>query len=117
GQQLAVLRSGVQAWHRGAEGALPDPLRVRAEDRLLRPHRAGGGSDASNQSTLAARDGDAYVLDGRKIFVTNGREASAALVFAQTDRAAGHRGISAFLVETGTPGFTVVKTEDKLGIR
>ena len=57
------------------------------------------GSDASNQSTLAARDGDGYVLDGRKIFVTNGREAGAALVFAQTDRAAGHRGISAFLVE------------------
>jgi butyryl-CoA dehydrogenase len=75
------------------------------------------GSDASNQSTRAARDGDAFVLDGRKIFVTNGREASAALVFAQTDRAAGHRGISAFLVEKGTPGFMVVKTEDKLGIR
>src|SRR4029077_17900912 len=59
----------------------------------------------------------AYVLDGRKVFVTNGREAGAALVFAQTDRAAGRRGISAFLVEKGTPGFTVVKTEDKLGIR
>ena len=75
------------------------------------------GSDATNQSTLARRDGDAYVLDGRKIFVTNGREADAALVFAQTDRAKGPRGISAFLVEKGTPGFTVVKTEDKLGIR
>ncbi|MGH7301039.1 MAG: acyl-CoA dehydrogenase family protein [Candidatus Rokuibacteriota bacterium] len=75
------------------------------------------GSDASNQSTVAARDGDAYVLDGRKIFVSNGREAAAALVFAQTDRAAGHRGISAFLVEKSIPGFTVVKTEDKLGIR
>ncbi|HTY78376.1 MAG TPA: acyl-CoA dehydrogenase [Candidatus Bathyarchaeia archaeon] len=75
------------------------------------------GSDASNQHTLARRDGDAYVLDGRKIFVTNGREASAALVFAQTDRARAHHGISAFLVEKGTPGFTVVKTEDKLGLR
>src|SRR6266404_2185430 len=75
------------------------------------------GSDASNQTTLARLDGDAHVLDGRKVFVTNGREAAAALVFAQTDRAAGHRGISAFLVEKGTPGFTVVKTEDKLGIR
>ena len=75
------------------------------------------GSDASNQSTLATRDGDHYLIDGRKVFVTNGREAAAALVFAQTDRAAGHRGISAFLVEKGTPGFTVVKTEDKLGIR
>src|SRR5690242_3610070 len=75
------------------------------------------GSDARNQSTLAVRDGEAYVLDGRKVFVTNGRESAAALVFAQTDRAAGHRGISAFLIEKGTPGFTVVKTEDKLGIR
>ncbi|MFI5376566.1 MAG: acyl-CoA dehydrogenase family protein [Candidatus Rokuibacteriota bacterium] len=75
------------------------------------------GSDARNQNTLAVRDGEGYVLDGRKVFVTNGRESAAALVFAQTDRAAGHRGISAFLVEKGTPGFTVVKTEDKLGIR
>jgi len=75
------------------------------------------GSDATNQSTLAARDGADYVLDGRKIFVTNGREAEVALVFAQTDRARASRGITAFLVEQGTAGFSVVKTEDKLGIR
>jgi butyryl-CoA dehydrogenase len=75
------------------------------------------GSDASNQSTVGRRDGNDYVLDGRKVFVTNGRESSAALVFAQTDRAAGRRGISAFLIEKDTPGFTVAKTEDKLGIR
>jgi butyryl-CoA dehydrogenase len=97
--------------------------------RFLTPYASGkklgcfaltepeAGSDASNQTTLARSEGDAYVLDGRKVFVTNGREASAALVFAQTDRTAGRRGISAFLVEKGTPGFTVVKTEDKLGIR
>jgi butyryl-CoA dehydrogenase len=97
--------------------------------RFLAPYAAGGklgcfsltepeaGSDASNQHVQAARDGDGYRLDGRKIFVTNGREAHAALVFAQTDRAAGSQGISAFLVERGAPGFTVVKTEDKLGIR
>jgi butyryl-CoA dehydrogenase len=97
--------------------------------RFLTPYASGkkigcfaltepeAGSDASNQTTLAHAEGDGYVLDGRKVFVTNGREASAALVFAQTDRAAGRRGISAFLVEKGTPGFTVVKTEDKLGIR
>ena len=75
------------------------------------------GSDATNQQTLAARDGDGYVLNGRKVFVTNGREASVALVFAQTDPAKAHRGISAFLVERGTPGFLVPKVEDKLGIR
>ncbi|MEK7709955.1 MAG: acyl-CoA dehydrogenase [candidate division NC10 bacterium] len=75
------------------------------------------GSDATNQHTLAVRGGDGYVLNGRKVFVTNGREASVALVFAQTDPAKAHRGISAFLIERGTPGFLVPKVEDKLGIR
>src|SRR5439155_1722549 len=75
------------------------------------------GSDATNQATLAVREGDHYVIDGCKRFITTGREASFALVFCQTDRAQGHRGISAFVVEKGTPGFTVTKTEDKLGIR
>src|SRR5262245_35402263 len=75
------------------------------------------GSDATNQHTLAVRDGDRYVVNGRKAFVTSGREASVALVFCQTDRARAHHGISAFLIEKGTPGFLVPKTEDKLGIR
>jgi butyryl-CoA dehydrogenase len=75
------------------------------------------GSDASNQATTARRDGDHYVVTGRKLFITNGREASFALVFAQTDRDQGHRGITAFVIEKGTPGFSVSKTEDKLGIR
>jgi butyryl-CoA dehydrogenase len=75
------------------------------------------GSDATNQTTLAARNGDRYVLNGRKVFVTNGREASVALVFAQTDPAKAHHGISGFLVEKGTAGFLVPKVEDKLGIR
>ena len=110
-----------------------DPVATFATEeqkqRLLIPFASGqrlgcfaltepeAGSDASNQNTLASRDGADYVLHGRKIFVTNGREAHAALVFAQTDRGKRHRGITAFLVEKGTPGFTVVKTEDKLGIR
>jgi alkylation response protein AidB-like acyl-CoA dehydrogenase len=75
------------------------------------------GSDARNQHTRAVKDGGHYVVNGRKIFVTNGREAEVALVLAQTDRGAAHHGISAFLVEKGIAGFTVVKTEDKLGIR
>ncbi len=98
-------------------------------ERFLKPFAAGhhigcfaltepqAGSDASNQHTLAVRDGDHYVINGRKAFVTNGREAAAALVFCQTDRAQGQRGISAFLVEKGTPGFLVPRTEDKLGLR
>ena len=75
------------------------------------------GSDATNQATLAVRDGEHYVLNGRKRFITTGREAAFALVFAQTDRAKDHHGITAFVVEKGAPGFTVGKTEDKLGIR
>ncbi len=98
-------------------------------ERFLRPVASGhaqgcfaltepqAGSDATNQHTLAVRDGDHYVLNGRKLFITTGREASFALVFGQTDRTKGARGISAFVVEKGTPGFTVSKTEDKLGIR
>ena len=75
------------------------------------------GSDARNLATLARRDGDDYVLDGRKVFVTSGRESTVALVFAQTDPEKAHRGISAFLVEKGTPGFLIPKVEDKLGLR
>src|SRR5262245_12724327 len=75
------------------------------------------GSDAGNQATLARRDGDDYVLDGRKVFVMNGRESTVALVFAQTDPDKAHHGISAFLVERGSPGFLVPKVEDKLGLR
>jgi alkylation response protein AidB-like acyl-CoA dehydrogenase len=75
------------------------------------------GSDARNLTTLARRDGDHYVLDGRKVFVTTGRESTVALVFAQTDPARAHHGISAFLIEKGTPGFLVAKVEDKLGLR
>jgi alkylation response protein AidB-like acyl-CoA dehydrogenase len=63
------------------------------------------------------RDGDHYVLNGRKQFVTSGREASFALVFCTTDRAKAHHGITALLVEKGTAGFLAPKTEDKLGIR
>jgi butyryl-CoA dehydrogenase len=75
------------------------------------------GSDARNQHTLAVRGGDAYVITGRKMFISSGREASFVLVFAQTDVTKAHRGISAFVVEKGTPGLSVSKTEDKLGIR
>jgi butyryl-CoA dehydrogenase len=76
------------------------------------------GSDATNQHTLALRDGDHYVVNGRKVFITNGREAGAALVFVQTDVTKGSRGISALLIEKSAhPGFTVPKCEEKLGIR
>jgi alkylation response protein AidB-like acyl-CoA dehydrogenase len=78
---------------------------------------AGSGSDAFALVTRAREDGDAYRLDGRKLWITNANEADVFLVFATIDPEAGYRGITAFVVERGFPGFTVGKKEDKLGIR
>jgi alkylation response protein AidB-like acyl-CoA dehydrogenase len=78
---------------------------------------AGSGSDAFALTTRAARSGDRFVLNGRKLWITNGNEADLFIVFATIDPEAGYRGITAFLVERGFPGFTVGKKEDKLGIR
>ena len=76
---------------------------------------AGAGSDASALRTRAVLDGDDYVLDGSKQFITSGRIGSLCIVFAVTDPQAGKRGLSAFLVPTDTPGFGVAKVEHKLG--
>ncbi len=75
------------------------------------------GSDAASLRTTLRREGGEYVLNGTKNFVTNGNEAGYGLVFATLDRSLGHRGISALVVERGTPGFTVSRLEKKLGIR
>jgi alkylation response protein AidB-like acyl-CoA dehydrogenase len=75
------------------------------------------GSDASNQRTTAVRDGDAYVLNGIKNWITNGSSADLVLVMASTDRSKGSKGISTFIVDKGLPGFAVAKKERKLGIR
>ena len=76
---------------------------------------AHAGSDASSLRTSATLDGDHYVLNGAKQFITSGKNADVAIVMAVTDKAAGKRGISAFLVPTKTPGYTVARIEDKLG--
>ncbi len=76
---------------------------------------AGAGSDASALRTRARRDGEQYVIDGSKQFITSGRIAGLCIVFAVTDAEAGKRGLSAFLVPTDTPGFGVAKVEHKLG--
>ncbi|WP_447749194.1 acyl-CoA dehydrogenase family protein [Pseudomonas nicosulfuronedens] len=73
------------------------------------------GSDASFLKTRARRDGDHYVLNGSKQFITSGKHAGVVIVFAVTDAAAGKKGISAFIVPTDTPGYRVVRVEDKLG--
>ncbi len=78
---------------------------------------AGSGSDAFALQTRAALKGSEYVLNGRKLWITNGKEAGLFILFATLDPAAGYKGITAFLVEKDFPGFTVGKKEDKLGIR
>jgi butyryl-CoA dehydrogenase len=78
---------------------------------------AGAGSDAAAIRTTAQRDGDHYVLDGTKQWITNGGEAEIYVVIAMTDRTRGARGASAFILEKGDPGFSFGKKEDKMGIR
>ena len=73
------------------------------------------GSDASNLRTRARRDGDEYVLSGTKQFITSGKNGQVVIVFAVTDPQAGKKGLSAFIVPTDTPGYEVVRVEDKLG--
>ena len=75
------------------------------------------GSDAFALRTTAAKRGDNYVIDGTKVFITNGAEADTAVVFATTDKSLRHKGIVALVVEKGTSGFSVGKKEKKLGIR
>lgn len=79
---------------------------------LTEPHV---GSDASGLRTTATRDGDAYVIHGVKQFITSGKHADVAIVMAVTDASAGKKGISAFIVETNTPGYVVARLEEKIG--
>lgn len=78
---------------------------------------SGSGSDAFGLATRAEQRGDGWVLNGRKMWITNGAEAEVYVVFANANPDAGHRGITAFIVERSFPGFSVGKKEDKLGIR
>lgn len=75
------------------------------------------GTDAAGQQTVAVLDGDNYIINGSKIFITNGGAADVFIVFAMTDRSKGLKGISAFIVEKAFKGFSIGKVEDKLGIR
>lgn len=81
---------------------------------LTEPH---AGSDPASQRTIAVEDGDEWVINGTKQFITTGKNAGVVIVTALTDRAKRHRGISAFLVPRGTPGLIVGKEEEKLGLR
>ncbi|UHS63594.1 acyl-CoA dehydrogenase family protein [Agrobacterium vaccinii] len=74
------------------------------------------GSDASNLKTHARRDGDSYIIDGTKQFITSGKNGNVIIVFAVTDPDAGKKGITAFIVPTDTPGYDVIRVEEKLGL-
>jgi alkylation response protein AidB-like acyl-CoA dehydrogenase len=99
------------------------------KEQLLKPMARGemlsafcltepqGGSEAAQQKTTARKSGDKYILNGTKQFITSGSSADIALIFASTDPAAGSKGISAFLVPTASPGYQVVRKEDKMGQR
>ncbi|MCD4717905.1 MAG: acyl-CoA dehydrogenase [Desulfobacterales bacterium] len=75
------------------------------------------GSNPAGQKSKAVRDGDSYVINGTKMFITTGKNSDATVVTAYTDKDKKHRGISAFIVEKGTPGFSVGKEEEKMGLR
>ncbi|HEX78023.1 MAG TPA: acyl-CoA dehydrogenase, partial [Dehalococcoidia bacterium] len=118
----------------GTTGGLTTPLIFRygteeQRQRFVAPAARGerwtcfaitereAGSDVASLSTTATRDGDGWVLNGAKCFISSGNVADIVLTFATVDRSLGPKGITAFIVEKGTPGFSVGKLEEKMGIR
>lgn len=104
----------------GSEEQKQTYLRPMAEGKKIGAYcltEANSGSDAGGMKTTAKRDGDEYVLNGSKIFITNGGVADIYIVFAVTDPDSKHKGTSAFIVESSSPGFGVGKKEKKMGIR
>jgi alkylation response protein AidB-like acyl-CoA dehydrogenase len=116
--QNSVVCGPIQAFGTDAQRSAWLPPLARGERLgcfcLTEPHV---GSDAGAITTRAERDGGHYVLNGVKQFITSGKNADVAVVFAVTDRNAGKKGISAFVVETATPGYAAARVEEKLGQR
>ncbi|MGC1333242.1 acyl-CoA dehydrogenase [Pseudomonas sp.] len=109
---VPILNFGTQA----QKAQYLEPLATGAMLGAFALTEAQAGSDASNLRTRARRDGDHYVINGSKQFITSGRNAGMTIVFAVTDAEAGKRGISAFIVPTDSPGYQVVRVEEKLGL-
>jgi short/branched chain acyl-CoA dehydrogenase len=112
-----LCNSAIRKW--GTERQKQRYLPLMARDTLgaYALSEAGSGSDAFALAARAAEESDGYRLTGRKLWITNAAEAGLFVVFATVDPGAGYKGITAFLIERGTPGFAVGKKEDKLGIR
>ncbi len=115
--QNTLFNNAIQRW--GTDEQQQTYLRRSCSDTVVAYalSEAGSGSDAFGLACRAERDGDGYRLDGHKLWITNAGEAGVFLIFATVDPALGYKGITAFLVERGDPGFAVGKRESKLGIR
>jgi alkylation response protein AidB-like acyl-CoA dehydrogenase len=115
--QNTLVANAVLRWATDAQKTKYLPLLAREWVGSYALSEAGSGSDAFALGAQAEKKGDKWILNGRKLWITNAKEASLFLVFASVDRSKGYKGITAFLVEKTFPGFAVGKKEDKLGIR
>ena len=115
--QNTLVINALARWATDAQKAAYLPKMASGTIGAYALSESGSGSDAFAMTTRATERGDGFVLNGRKLWITNANEAGLFIVFATVNPDAGYRGISAFLVERGFPGFTVGKKEDKLGIR
>ena len=115
--QNTLVINALSRWATDAQKAAYLPKMASGIIGAYALSESGSGSDAFAMTTRATERGDGFVLNGRKLWITNANEAGLFIVFATVNPEAGYRGISAFLVERGFPGFTVGKKEDKLGIR
>lgn len=115
--QNTLVNNAFLRWGSKDQKAKYLPLLANSTVASYALSEAGSGSDAFALASRAALDGDHYVLNGRKLWITNAGEAGIFLVFANVNPEAGYKGITAFIVERGMEGFAVGKKEDKLGIR
>jgi alkylation response protein AidB-like acyl-CoA dehydrogenase len=115
--QNTLVANAVLRWATEAQKAKYLPLLAHEWVGSYALSEAGSGSDAFALAAQAEKKGDKWILNGRKLWITNAKEASLFLVFATVDKGKGYKGITAFLVEKTFPGFSVGKKEDKLGIR
>jgi butyryl-CoA dehydrogenase/short/branched chain acyl-CoA dehydrogenase len=115
--QNTLVNNALQRWGSEAQKQKFLPRLVRDTVGAYALSEAGAGSDAFSLTARARPDGDHFILNGRKLWVTNAKEAGLFIVFATVNPELGYKGITAFLIERDTPGFSVGKKEDKLGIR
>ncbi len=115
--QNTLVNNAIQKWATEEQKQRFFPRLVRDTLAAYALSEANSGSDAFALATRAREDGDHFILNGRKLWITNAKEAGLFIVFTNANPEAGYRGITAFIIERDTPGFTVGKKEDKLGIR